>query len=114
MAYDYIKNDLAGYPFNEKYPPNYEKNGGLYHGYRNNIEETFYYDFAVQRYDLRFRYDGKEYYFFSFEDHAAQCDETFSTEIKTFKDGNDVIEHFQIDGKRLIDIIPLVDNCEAV
>jgi hypothetical protein len=25
--YDYIKDDLAGYPFNAKYPPNYEQNG---------------------------------------------------------------------------------------
>jgi len=24
-AYDYIKDNLAGYPFNAKYPPNYEK-----------------------------------------------------------------------------------------
>ena len=53
-------------------------------------------------------------YFLSFEDHVAQCDETFSTEIHTFKDGNDVIEHFEIDGKRLINIIPLVKDCEAV
>ena len=65
MAYEYRKKDLAGYPFNAKYPPNYEKNGGLYHGYKNNSEETFYYDFAVQRYDLRFSYNGKKYYFLS-------------------------------------------------
>jgi len=65
MAYEYRKKDLAGYPFNAKYPPNYEGNGGLYHGYKNNSEETFYYDFAVQRYDLRFSYNGKEYFFLS-------------------------------------------------
>lgn len=39
-AYDYIKDDLAGYPFNAKYPPNYERYGGLYHGYKNNSEVT--------------------------------------------------------------------------
>ena len=70
-----------GYPFNSKYPPNYDKNGGLYHGYRNSTEETFLYDFAVQRYDLRFSYKGKTYHFLSCEDHAALCDETFSKEI---------------------------------
>ena len=37
-AYDYIKDDLAEYPFNAKYPPYYEQNGGLYHGYKNNSE----------------------------------------------------------------------------
>ncbi|MBO4907622.1 MAG: hypothetical protein J5486_11445 [Bacteroidaceae bacterium] len=46
--YDYIKDDLAGNPFNAKYPPNYEQNGGLSLGYKNNSEETFFYDFAVQ------------------------------------------------------------------
>lgn len=40
-AYDYIKDDLAGYPFNAKYPPNYEKNGGLYHGYKTTLKRRF-------------------------------------------------------------------------
>lgn len=113
-AYDYIKDDLAGYPFNAKYPPNYEKNGGLYHGYKNNSEETFYYDFAVQRYDLRFSYNGKEYYFLSEQDYAAQCDEHFTNEIRRFKDGNAVLEEFEIDGKKLIDLIPFIEDCEPI
>ena len=70
-TYDYIKDDLAGYPYNSKYPPNYEQNGGLYHGYKNNSEETFFYDFAVQRYDLRFSYKGVEYYFLSEQDNST-------------------------------------------
>jgi len=113
-AYDYIKDDLAGYPFNAKYPPNYEKNGGLYHGYKNNSEETFYYDFAVQRYDLRFSYNGKEYYFLSEQDYAAQCDEHFTNEFRRFKDGNAVIEEFEIDGKKLIEVIPWIEDCEPM
>ena len=80
-AYDYIKDNLAGYPFNAKHPPNYEQNGGLYHGYKNNSEETFYYDFAVQRYDLRFNYNGTDYYFLSEQDYAAQCDEHFTNKF---------------------------------
>jgi len=114
MAYEYILNDLAGYPFNSKYPPNPQLNGSLYHGYRNNTEETFFYDFAVQRYDLRFILRGKEYYFLSCPDHAAQCNETFSNEIRVFRDGNAVLEEFMIDGKRLIDLIPEVEECEAI
>lgn len=114
MAYDYVKEDLAGYPYNSKYPPDYDRNGGLYHGYSNNSEETFYYDFAVQRYDLRFSYNGVEYYFLSEEDYVAQCDKTFSTEICRFKDGNDVLEKFEIDGKKLIELISMIEDCEPV
>ena len=66
MAYeDYVKKDLAGYWYNSKYPPNYEVNGSLYHGYKDSVEETLFYDFAVQRYDLRFTYKGKLYHFLS-------------------------------------------------
>ena len=114
MAFEYIKDDLAGYPFNSKYPPNYEKNGGLYHGYRNSSEETFFYDFAVLRYDLRFTYKGKSYYFLSCEDYVAQCDETFCKETQRFKDGNDALENFMIDGVRLIDLISLIVDCEPM
>lgn len=114
LTYEYRKKDLAGYPYNAKYPPNYERNGGLYHGYKNNSEETFYYDFAVQRYDLRFSYDGKEYYFLSEQNYAAQCDEHFTNEIRRFKDGNAVLEEFEIDGKRLIDLIPFIEDCEPI
>ena len=31
-----------------------------------------------------------------------------------FMNGNDVLEHFLIDGKALIDIIDKLDECEAV
>lgn len=112
--YDYIRHDLAGYPFNYKYPPTENVNSGIYHGYRNNTEETFFYDFAVQRYDLRFSFNGKEYYFLSSEDYAAQCDETFTNEIFRYVDGNDVLERFTIDGKRLLDLIPNITDVEAI
>ena len=114
MAYDYIKRDLAGYPFNAQYPPDYDKNGGLYHGYRNNTEETFFYDFAVQRYDLRFSLNGKEYYFLCSQDHAALCDSKFTTEYQVFDDGNAVLEQFEIDGKKLSELIPLIEDCEVI
>jgi hypothetical protein len=114
MAYEYVKNDLAGYPFNSKYPPNYERNGGLYHGYSNNSEETFLYDFAVQRYDLRFSVNGKNYCFLSSEDHVALCDESFKSELQRFKDGNDAIENFYIDGTRLLDMVSRIEDVEVL
>lgn len=112
--YDYIRIDLAGYPFNHKYPPSGNCNGGIYHGYRNNTEETFFYDFAVQRYDLRFTYEGKEYFFLSSEDYASQCDETFTNEVCRFTDGNDVLEQFTINGNSLLDLIPYITDVEAI
>lgn len=114
MAYEYVKEDLMGYPFNSKYPPSYDKNGGLYHGYHNSTEETFLYDFAVQRYDLRFSYKGITYHFLSCEDHAALCDETFPKEITRFKDGNDVLENFMIGGNRLLDLISVIGDAEPM
>lgn len=89
--HDHIRHDLAGYPFNYKYPPIENTNSGIYHRYRYNTEETFFYDFAVQRDDLRFSYNGKEYYFLSTDCYVAQCDEPFTNEICRYIDGNDVI-----------------------
>ena len=45
---DYVKKDLAGYPFNSKYPPDVSDHDNLYHGYKSDVEETLFYDFAVQ------------------------------------------------------------------
>lgn len=112
--YDYIRYDFAGYPFNYKYPPTENVNGGIYHGYRNNTEETFFYDFAVQRYDLRFSYNGKEYYFLSTDSYAVQCDETFTNEFCRYIDGNDVIERFTMDGVRLLDLISEIQDIESM
>lgn len=95
-------------------PPDYETNGSVFHGYRNNTEETFFYDFAVQRYDLRFSYNGKEYYFLSTDSYAAQCDDTFLNEICRYIDGNDVLEQFSIDGIRLLDLINEIQDVQSM
>ena len=102
LPYAYIKKDSLGFPFNSIYPPTGNSEGGLYHGYRNNTEETFFYDFAVQRYDLRFVYEGNEYYFLSTDNYVAQCDEKFTNELQRYVDGNDVLERFTIKGVRLL------------
>lgn len=111
--YDYILRDFAGYPFNSKYPPS-EYKEGLFHGYRNNPEETFFYDFAVQKYDLRFSYEGQEYFFLSGDDYVAQCDETFCNEICRYFDGNDMLERFTINGVPLLELIPNITDVEAI
>ena len=111
---DYVKIDLAGYPYNAKYEPDYKRYGSLHHGYRTDVEETLFYDFAVQRYDLSFRYNGNAYYFVSSKDHVALCDENFTKEFQRFDSGNDVLELFQISGKPLIDLINELEEVEAI
>lgn len=43
--------DLAGYPYNKKYPPNEDKFGNRYGGYGSWNKWILFYDFAVQGYD---------------------------------------------------------------
>ena len=81
---DYVMKDLAGYLFNGKYLPDYSHNGGLYHGYKNSVEETLFYDFAVQGYDLAFSYKGKRYYLMSDPEYVALSDEHFTQEFQRF------------------------------
>lgn len=111
---DYVMKDLAGYWFNAKYPPNYELNGRLYNGYRNGVEETLFYDFAVQGYDLYFTYKGKPYHFLSEQDYVAYCDEKYTTEYQRFSDGNAALEQFTIDGKSIIELIDELKDVEPI
>lgn len=114
MPFEYIRRDLAGYPFNSKYPPNYDLYGSMYHGYKDAIEETFFYDFAVQRYDLKFEFEGKMYYFLCDDEYAALSDEHFTEKYALFKDANTVLEQFEINGRKLIDLIPQIEECEPM
>lgn len=111
---DYVKHDLAGYAFNSKYPPNDKDGKSLFHGYRNDVEETLFYDFAVQGYDLHFTYKGKTYHFLSEADYVAYCDENYSEEYQRFPDGNTALEQFMIDGKTIIELIDELEDVEPV
>lgn len=102
--------DEEGYPYNCKYPPNRAKYGDLYNGYRNSIEETLFYDFGVQGYDLYFKYKGKEYYALTEYDHVAVCDENFSKEYETFANSMELIENFEIDGSPIIDLMDKLED----
>ena len=110
---DYVKKDLAGYWFNAKYMPDYSRNGGLYNGYKNSVEEILFFDFAVQGYDLGFTYKGKRYYFLSESDYVALSDEHFTEEYQRFEDGNSTLEQFRIDGKSIIELIDQLEEVES-
>ena len=110
---DYIIKDLAGYYINGKYMPDYSHNGSLYHGYKNSVEESLFYDFAVQGYDLGFTYKDKRYYFLSESDYVALSDENFTEEYQRFDDGNSALEQFLIDGKNVIELIDQLVDVET-
>lgn len=111
----YIRYDLAGYPFNGKYPPSIDRRkGNLYHGYKTPREECLFYDFAVQGYDLMISYHGVEYYFMVDEDCVWLSDEKFTAMLQRFESGNDVLEKFMIEGKPLIQLIEDLDECEPM
>ena len=109
---DYIALDLCGYRFNRKYPPNKERYGDSYGGYKNNAEEVLFYDFAVQFYDISFKYNGRSYYLLTDDDHVAVCDSNFTEEYETFKDAVELIEKYRIDGKSLLELIDFLEEVE--
>lgn len=111
---DYVKLDLLGYPYNEKYPPKGDDVGNLYHGYSSDTEETLFYDFAVLGYDLTFVCRGKRYYFLTGPDYVARCDDHYTEEYERFADGNTALEQFKIDGKSIIDLIDELENVEPM
>jgi hypothetical protein len=112
MKDKYVWLDINGFPYNAKYPPNPTEYGNKYHGYRTYEEESFFYEFAVQYYDLSFRYNGNYYYIMIRGDHAYVTDESFVEERESFPDGNTLIEQFRIEGHPLISIIPQIDDID--
>ena len=106
--------DLAGYPYNKKYPPCVAKYGDKYEGYKSLNEQILFYEFAVQNYDLHFRYKGRDYHFVTGKDHVALCDDHYTEEYQLFPDANTMIEQFEIDGKKLIDIIEELEEVEPM
>lgn len=115
MDKSYILYDFAGYPFNGKYPPKgTPKNGNLYHGYETPAQECLFYDFAVLGYDLMVKYHGKSYYFMVDDDCVWLSDSNFCAMSQKFKNGNDVLEHFMIEGKPLISIVDDLEEYEPM
>ena len=108
----YIGYDDNGYPFNSKYPPNEEKYGNLYEGYRSKAEGVLFYDFGVQNYDVSFKYKGKDYYLLTEPDHVAVCDDHFTEEYEVYADAMDLIENFKIDGRPLIDLMDEIEEID--
>ena len=109
---DYIKKNFGGYRFNAKYPPDYKKYGDANLGYKTWNQEAFFYDFAVNFYDIGFSYNGKQYWVLTEPGYVALCDEHFNEEFRRFADANAFIEQFTIDGKPLLDLIDKLEDVD--
>lgn len=112
-----VGRNLLGFPYNIKYPPMPEKYGTHYEGYANWNREVFFYEFAVQGYDVIFSYNGKKHYLMADSEYYCTCeDDHFMPSDKSihFKNGNELIEQLGIDGHKLIDIIDELIDVEMV
>lgn len=90
-----------GYYQNAKYVPDIEKNGDRFYGYRTSNERALFFYFAVQGYDLQFKYNGQWYYFLSEPDYVALTDSSFSKDIVKYDSANEMFETFEIHGKKI-------------
>ena len=110
---------MTEFPINKEFPPDFEKYGKKYNGYKNEIQEVIFYDFATINYDLELIYKGKAYYFQNDITGTYQCFGQ-SESVKfgepygpCFKDANDLIKYFRFDdGKLFIDAIDDIDYAE--
>ncbi len=106
--------DLNGYPMNAKHPPVENECGAKNQGYQTVNRAIIFYDFAVQRYDLKFKYKNKFYYIYSCEEYVALSDNHFTKKYEIFPSANAFIENFKIDGRPLIDLIDELEDVEPV
>ena len=102
MSKPYIINDANGNPINAKYPPNREKYGDLYEGYKTWAEEVLFHRFGVLCYDVCFTYKNKEYFLLKEQNYAAVCDEHFTEEYEVYANEMELLENFKITDENCI------------
>jgi hypothetical protein len=107
-----VKYDLFGHAFNAKYPPDTSRYGDTYCGYSNWNREVLFYEFAVQGYDVSFKYHDVTYYLIASPEACGRCRVPFDDIIERFDSANDLIENLLIDGKRLIQIVDELEEVE--
>ena len=105
MNLDYIKYDENGYPYNGMFPPTEDLLNGN-DGYDSVSKSVFFYDYAVQGYNIDFNYKGKHYALMGWMDGVpiALLDAD-DNELQRFEDPMDAVLHCEIDGRKLLDIM---------
>ncbi len=103
---------MSTFPHNEVFLP--DSNDSLHNGYKTPAQECLFFDFAVQGYDLMIKYKGQSYYFMVDTDCVWLSDENFTATIQKFANGNDVLEHFCIEGTPLCKLVDKLDEYEPM
>lgn len=110
---------MSEYPVNEVFPPDFEKYGTKYNGYKNGDIEVILYDFAAVGYDLELTYKGKTYCFQNDITGTYQCFGQENSSIFSgpygplYKDANDLLQNFVLDdGKHIIDVLDDIEHAE--
>ncbi len=103
---EYIKQDINGRWINTEYPPDsfiqYPNNSG----YKNANAEMLFYEFAVQYYDLRIKYQGSEYLAIVDDDGAYIADSLYHRISDIYPTANDLIKYATMpDGKHLYELV---------
>ena len=118
MDLDYIKHDNEGFAYNGMFPPAGAPDATCwqekYSGYKNGGEEAFFYNYAVQGYNIDFNYNGKHYALMGWMDGVpiALLDAD-DNELQRFEDPMDAVLHCTIEGHRLLDILEEITDMEC-
>ena len=103
--------------YNKEYPPNPKKYGKSYGGYKTPVEEALFQLFAVNGDDIILKYHGNNYALRYSRDAfflGQRWGMFYDNKIGEFKDPMDLIRNLEIEGKKLIDIIPDIEEIDPV
>lgn len=118
MNLDYIKKDAGGYDYNSLYPPAGAPDPECwfkpYSGYKNDGEETFFHSYAVQGYNIEFKYQGNAFVLIGWMDgdYIALLDAQ-EQELQRFSDPMDAVLHCTLQGHKLLDVLADITDMEC-
>ena len=77
-----------------------------FYSYKNANAEMLFYEFAVQYYDLRIKYQGSEYFAIVDDDGAYIADSLYHRISDIYPTANDLIKYATMpDGKHLYELV---------
>lgn len=119
MNLDYIIKDQGGYDYNGVFPPAGAPDPACwkkpYSGYKNGGEEAFFHSYAVQGYNIEFKYQGVSYTLLGWMDgDCIALLDAKGNEIQRFSDPLDAIQHCVIGGNKLLGILAEITDMECL
>ena len=118
MKLDYIKKDTGGYDYNGAFPPAGAPDPACwlrpYSGYKNGGEEAIFHDYAVQGYNIEFKYQGETYILLGWMDgECIALLDAKGNEIQRFSDPMDALLHCVIGDDKLLEILADITDMEC-